>query len=388
MKKRIRIGLYFLGVIAFQEIALRLLFPIPEIINFDRVHYMVEDAGKEGAAHLRNLELYWESSPDTNAKFVHQLNRYGFRDDDWTVKKPEGKVRVVFFGDSFVEGVMAAQDETLPAYFAQLREDAEVMNAGLLGEGMDTYLQLAADIIPVFKPDLAFLCIYANDLGKEEAVKVPDYFLEPEYFNSWKPRALEIIDQMNSFGPLRMRGTTSERQLLPKVPEEANPWTKNEAELANHVNTDLATQMKAGTFNPFAANRLQKEEYHLKQFPNLGQSLPFFYDYCNKHETTPVVVYIPSRNQVTNHYLPFEKNLCQINCPDSLDLTTFNYQRHARIIGNMCKEIGIMFIDLTTIVRKEEAAGNHLYWNYDEHMRGKGYRRIAEEIDRDLSNRR
>ena len=31
------------------------------------------------------------------------------------------------------------------------------------------------------------------------------------------------------------------------------------------------------------------------------------------------------------------------------------------------------FIDLTPTVKRAEDSSNHLYWSYDDHMRGKGY---------------
>jgi hypothetical protein len=93
-----------------------------------------------------------------------------------------------------------------------------------------------------------------------------------------------------------------------------------------------------------------------------------------------VVVYLPSRNQVTNRYYPFERKFCRIDCPDSLDLTTPEYQMHQRVIAGQCQQFGVPFIDLSSVIRGEEAKGNGLFWNYDEHMNGKGYLLLGKAI--------
>ncbi len=80
-----------------------------------------------------------------------RYNGYGFRDSEWTVKKATGKRRCLFVGDSFVEGIMAEQDQTIPEYFkkASSEKNLEIINAGMLSVGMKQYLQFLADAVPI-----------------------------------------------------------------------------------------------------------------------------------------------------------------------------------------------------------------------------------------------
>lgn len=379
-KKRLtNIVFYMLFVLIFQEMAFRLCFPIPEIQNLDRANYNITASGYTALPYKRDQDLYWQSSLDTPAVFEHQMNRYGFRDKEWIVEKESGKKRVLFIGDSFVEGVMADQDETITTGFerASSTNQYEVMNAGMVGMGLDSYLQLLADIVPIYKPEVVFLCLYANDLGQNEPA-VPQLFLSPEYYNIYKPRLLEVIDQLDNGNGLLFRWDNSTLPLLPEG--NGNPWIEHEDLMTPHVAPEHAKKMKKGTFNPFRANAFAEEERNLKLQPALGETVPLFKYICDQNDVEPIIVYIPTRNQVTKHYYQYELELCLIECNDSTDLTTPKYQLHQKVLKSQCTEVGIQFIDLSDFIKEKEAKNQHLYWNYDEHMRGKGYLILGNAI--------
>jgi hypothetical protein len=56
------------------------------------------------------------------------------------------------------------------------------------------------------------------------------------------------------------------------------------------------------------------------------------------------------------------------------------FQEHARHLGQACAALGIPFLDLTPGLRRLEAEGPALYWNYDDHLLGRGYQAAAELI--------
>lgn len=138
--------------------------------------------------------------------------------------------------------------------------------------------------------------------------------------------------------------------------------------------------MKNGKFNPFRTNSLPNEERHLKQIPKIGETIPFLKFFCDKFGVEPIVVYIPTRSQVTTYYYQFDKELCLIEYNDSINLTKPKYQLHQQFVANQCKQFDVEFIDLTNVIKEKEDNGQHLYWNYDEHMRGKGYLLLGESI--------
>lgn len=379
--KWIKMLLYLLGVLVFQEAVIRFCFPLPELENFDRINYLVLDIEGGGSEHSRNQTRQWQSQPDTDVVFNHYMNGYGFRDNEWLVARQGSKNRVLFIGDSFVEGVMAEQDHTIPESFKRMANASqyEVFNGGMLGVGLDEYLQLAADILPLYKPDVAFLVIYANDLGQEAPV-VPPFFLSPEYFSVYTPRLLELITQMNKNGAVPFRWNSIAKPYLVAETDPTSDWQKKLEVAKPHVTPQLFELMKSGEFNLYRTNALAKEERHLKLPPALGETIPFFNYTCSNAGVKPVVIYIPSRNQVTNYYHQFEREYCQVDCPDSIDLTTSEYQLHQQVLASQCKQFNVQFIDLTAVVKAEEMSGNHLYWNYDEHMRGKGYELLGITI--------
>jgi len=379
--KSLKIFLYLLAIFIFQEMVFRIAFPLPEINNLDRINYINWHPDNNKTNYLRDQNWYWQSEPDTQAIFKHYMNRYGFRDDEWLVKKKEGKLRVIFIGDSFVEGLMANQDETITAGFknADIEQDYEVFNAGMLGMGLNSYLQLLADLIPVYMPDAVFFCIYANDLGQIEPA-IPELYLEPELYLWYKPRLLELITQLMSNGPVLSRWNNSFEPFFPGIPSISNPWMEKEEELKVHVNPVLAEAMMNGKLNPYRVNGLCKEERNFNRIPRMGETIPFIKYFCNKFDVEPVVVYIPSRSQVTKHYYQFDKEMCMVDYYDSIDLTTPGYQLYQHFVAQQCQTYNVQLIDLSEVVKEKEDNGEHLYWNYDEHMRADGYLFLGETI--------
>ena len=115
----IKISFYFIAIAVVQELLFRICFPLPEIENLNRIDLDVNVLQETHRIYQRDQDWYWQSSLDTEARFVHRMNRYGFRDQEWCVTKPPDVRRILMIGDSFVEGVMSSQDQTIPAYLHQ-----------------------------------------------------------------------------------------------------------------------------------------------------------------------------------------------------------------------------------------------------------------------------
>lgn len=373
-RRRFYVLVYVLILLIFQEIIFRICFPIPVLSNFDRINYLTLASQKNEFRHSRNQTWSWQSALDTNYVFRHEMNQYGFRDEEWNIPKEEGRSRVIFVGDSFVEGVMAEGTETIPIGFKQQdkAQQYEVMNAGMLGSGLEAYLQFMADGVPIFRPDYVFVCVSGNDLTLE-APQVPAFFLAPEYFNKIKPRLLELIQQIMADSPIKFRWDKSSKSYLPTQASKSSPWHKNEQALKDHVTPAIAEHMKKGSYSPFRTNNAYNEERALRQYPKLGETLPFLKYIEKEYETKVVIVYIPGRNQTSNHYYPYDREQCLLLCPDEMDLTTGNYLIHARALSAACVQNNIPFINLTDTIRSIENSGTHVYWNFDDHMKGEGY---------------
>lgn len=381
MRKRTKLLLYCIVVFLFQEVVFRFCFPVGELSNFDRTPYMAMNPTSVDSGFMRGVNRDWCSLPDTNARFLHEMNFYGFRDGPWALEKTPSKQRVLFIGDSFVEGIMAPQNETIPqGFLKEVGADAvEVMNGGMTGVSMNSYLQFAADALPLFQPDVAVLCLYSNDLGQTEP-NIPTASLYPSYFEWYRPRIIEVLANYAWNKTIRFRYDNTVAPYLTPVPSAGNPWTFQLERYTPHVSPEYATLMKQGAFNPYRVNALHDEELYFKRMPRTGYAIAYFKQLCERNGVQPVIVYIPSRNQVTKHYYPYEFNFCTQMCPDTLDLTQPQYQLHQQVIGQQCAQHDVQYIDLTPVIKEHEARGHHLFWNYDEHMRGVGYLLLGKTI--------
>lgn len=377
-------GVSVLFFLLLQELVLRVCFPLPEVSNFNRINYQILDPIVEGGpGYLRNINMTWSSSMDTTASFVHELNTYGYRDKEWKEKKDNDRKRILFLGDSFVEGMMATQEQRLTESFereaARAGESYDVFNAGMMGIGLNEYIKFMVDAVPIFRPDEMFLVLYSNDLPFQRPYR-PSNVLIPRSFNSFRPRLMELLSFMKAGDPIPFAWSTEQRPFHQPVPDPSNPWTTREAEFAPHVTPGIAEAMKLGKFNFFRLNWILEEEKFLSSVPDVTGKLTYIRDYLDMYECDLTVFYIPSRAQVTDYYYQFEKQACQVNCPDVLSLTGEPYQLHRRILDRDLRNLGVPFYDLTPVVQKEEYIGNHLYWDYDDHMRGKGYDLLGKTI--------
>lgn len=363
----------------FQEIVFRVSFPLPELSNFDRAMYTSIDPSQVNG-FVRNRSFYWESSVDTNYQYVHRYNKYGFRDSDWKVSKTSDTKRVIFIGDSYVESVMC--DTTMTEYFSKVipSRNIEVMNAGMLGTGLTRYLRLLTDIAPVFRPDVVVICIYANDF-KYKQVDIPTHYLTPKRYDTTVPRILELYQQWKRGAPVPFVLNTFPKRLLPKVGEARFAWNGVLEQMMEHAEPNIVAVMNDGTFHHHRINELSREETYLKEKRNLLVPMDYVKYYSEKFHFRPVVVYIPSRNQVTDSYLQYEYDLCN-SCTSVKTLTGSEYNQNQKLLMEACYRVGIPFLDLSHYLGVQESMGNRLYWNYDGHLNEKGTRLVAEKIYR------
>src|SRR5271157_2706886 len=126
--------------LAGQEILFRGLFPLPEVLGFNRIHYQMLTFGNPNlsAGFKRGLvydRLLLESQPDGFSE-IHDLNLYGFRGQDFAIDPPGDCRRILVIGDSVVEGHGAPESSTIAAELARLTagdgSPAEVINLGVI----------------------------------------------------------------------------------------------------------------------------------------------------------------------------------------------------------------------------------------------------------------
>jgi hypothetical protein len=380
-----RIGLVLLYSLILQEVALRLVFPVPEVLGFDRSDYSPGLVNTSSAQHrsLANARFRWSSEPDGVESTV-ELNLYGFRDRDWPVRPRASGPRIAILGDSMVEGFMADAGETIPATFRKLLMDGEgagdVLNLGVGAAGLEEYFLLARDAVPLFRPNHAILVLYQNDFSP--TVFDPRWLegaLEPERPRPWLPRLHHVVSQLTEGVPVATRWGGRPFAFVGAVPDPRNPWSDEAkaSRMAEYVRTDIAVAMSSGRFNPHVVNRFNGTKRRLERAVDLTPHLSALENYLGGYSCDLWVAYLPSSLQVSDAYLAAA---AEISKPPIHSLLAADYQRHALELGETCRALGIPCLDLTPTLRQAESRGERLYWEYDGHMRPRGYATVGRAI--------
>ena len=367
--------------LAVAEVAARFLFVVPEVVNFSRIDYSEVAPAAGARASLANAAFTYESAPD-EARFVHHLNQYGFRDRAWTVHKTHAR-RVLFVGDSFVEGFMASDAETIPSVYERIARaagvDLEAWNLGVGAAGWPEYLRLIPDAVVAFEPDEVVLVLYANDMLalaplSDADVRAP---LKPMRRD---PLGSALLATLVSVSEGRMPALARPRPPFPffaAVPNASNPWSANGEEFSRAVEPSIAAAMRDGRFNPFVVNEPLTFATYLPRAVEVGGYMEYVKRFLDRHGVAFRVVYLPYASQVSDYYGQFSRRYSSGEVPS---LTSSEYQLHASIIAAEAARLKVPFLDLTPILLKMEDSGRHMYWNYDEHMRAAGYAVAAAAI--------
>ena len=373
--------IFLLIILIFQELVFRFLFPLPESQVFNRRLYMPSIGGDKSKNAIRSINVIWHSDPDS-AHFQTTLNRYGFRGDTWSLAPTPGRRRVAFIGDSFTEGLMAADDETIPVGFAKAAkaagEDVEALNFGVGGLEPEQYLLLLLDSVSLFRPKDVVVVVFANDLGKEDVPKlrlpVP---VAP--FPWWKPRIWQLVEMLKKSECIPARWNFISRPFFYPIGHPANPLTERVKRNKSKVSPMIYEAMAKGRFAPMRVGGSVYLEKQLREPFDLTDTLSEIKKFCAVYGTNLHFVYLPDRAMVTNHYKQYE-HVYSSKEDLAVDLTKDLYHLHRRLLAEQCKKQKIPFLDLTPFVRSEEQAGHHLYWKYDDHLRGEAYLKIGRKI--------
>jgi lysophospholipase L1-like esterase len=114
-----------------------------------------------------------DSSTQAQLEFTQALvtNSLGFRDVDWPREKPANELRVLVLGDSFIEGMGADRDNTMPAHLRDILaahvpdRRIVVMNGGIAGSDPVHNLNALTRVFLELKPDIVVQSINVSDVA-------------------------------------------------------------------------------------------------------------------------------------------------------------------------------------------------------------------------------
>ena len=241
------------------------------------------------------------------------LNLYGFRDAQWDVLHKRAR-RILFVGDSFVEGFMVADDETIPAVFARRARAAgqaiEVFNLGVGAAGLSDYMKIIQDAVPALKPDEVVLVFYANDFAGEPPftparIRPP---FEPRYRPAWLPRIVQVTRRLVARrAGSRYAGTARPSRSSPPCRIRRIRGPTRAAELAPKVEPDIADAMRRATFNPHAVDELAEYAVSIPAGRRRDDASHVPARFSRTARGVRLrLAYLPYPAQVSDYYVPFK----------------------------------------------------------------------------------
>jgi lysophospholipase L1-like esterase len=384
-RRRLFIALVLAVVVVGQELACRWLFPLPEVDGFNRIYYTrLTLFGSEltRARHrgLSNVKIRWESEPDGFA-FDHTLNLYGFRGADFAVAPTPNRPRVLFVGDSFVEGCGAADGATLPEQFARAvgaEHPVEAINLGVAAANFPEYDKLLRDGVPLLLPAAAFVVVCANDLPAPPPPDEPP----PDFprLSPWVPRAVQLLCRWRAGQTVPRRWLGGPYPFFAPVPSPANPLTSQWP--PDDIDPAILDAMRRGNANPWNGGATALYDCALRfdfgQGSGAEDYLRRMEALCRDHGARLIVVYVPYLGATNAAYLAPQNRLGGLTLDTSRPLDGEAYRCQQRHLVQATADLGLPFLDMTDAFIEAEKAGQRLFWPIDGHCNEAGYRLMAE----------
>ncbi len=233
------------------EVVVRLLFG-QSVVLFPRFH----TAARYGPFELRRLQpnaSFWHTSVDGSWEF--RTNAQGFRDDeDWSLAKPPGQVRVLVLGDSQTQGFEAHQEQTYPAVMERaLRRrgfDAKVMNTGVSGFSTAEELVYLENEGIRYAPDVVVLGFFGNDF--EDNLKAGLFGLQGDELVQRKMSHAPGVNVLRVVNAIPGLGWLSQNSYLYSLAFNT-VWEAAKAQLLARARVELSTEYAVAQDPPSGA---------------------------------------------------------------------------------------------------------------------------------------
>ncbi|MDG3007932.1 SGNH/GDSL hydrolase family protein [Paludisphaera mucosa] len=382
-----------LAVAGAQEALFRVLFPLPEVLGFNRIHYqqMAQSHPQIGKAMERGLvydRLLIDSRPDGFAE-VHNLNLYGFRGPDFRIAPTPGRRRILVIGDSAVEGEGVDDSATITAEWSRLlaRDGtaAEVINLGVIAASLPHLWILTRDAVALLRPTDVVVALYPNDLpapADERSFDSPAPRFAPNDEAFRRPRLAVLVDRALYEKPIHRRWPHLPIRFFAPVPDGTNPWSSKARPDA--LKDELYQDMKAGRLNPWLYHqsrdmpRLLTHDFAAGGSPR--EFLARMEAVCRSVGAGMMVAYTPFCGVVHPRYAPALVELGMDRDAAAALAVDPRFRSQNRVLAEVCDDLGLPLADATADLVAAEAAGTPQYWPYDTHPDARGYATIARRL--------
>ena len=170
-------------------------------------------------AHIPGLKFVYRAEDKQEFETFVEYNSKGLNDYEYDYKKPENTVRILAFGDSFVEAIQVRREENFCGFMERVLNSGnlpkryEIINMGVSGYSpILEYLYLKNEGLK-YEPDIVVLYFFMNDVYEDSLYKGMATFSDNglpvkvhwrgvdkvEKLEGWKKRERKIFNSVKSF---------------------------------------------------------------------------------------------------------------------------------------------------------------------------------------------
>lgn len=263
-------------------------------------------------------------------------NSYGFRDYEWEMPKPPGRIRIMVVGDSLTFGnaapFEAIYSKVLERMLKKQNPQIEVINAAT--QGWATYDEV--DFLKLeglsYQPDLVIIGFYPNDFG----ARPQKYQAHLSEDGRWESRPWWL-----RWLPYRFIFLFKRSALI--------TYMRDRVDVMSYGKKDLVTQLLCN-------------EIDLDKAPQIIDTLSYILEMkqaCEKKRAKLMLVSIPPLN---TFWLPQGQS---------------KYNDRLR---SFCQDHGISFVDLSQGFWKVKNPNALYFYPWDGHMTPQGHQLAAEQL--------
>ena len=301
------------------------------------------------------------------------FNALGLRGPEVAPEKRAGVPRILFLGDSFVEGKQVADDEVLSAVMERLAAGAghpvEVINAGVDGYGTGEEVILWRELAGDLRPDIVLLGFYPNDVRDNvDGDVVVDDPGEPIRVRKPKVKRLSL-----AYRARKLLASRSHFYMLAKLGMEELAGAEEEP---RRPDPNQEAYRDTGASRPLEA----EEVFAKRKIPAVARgwtmALALIADLKRGVEASGgrfAVVMFPTRFQV-------DDALWDEHCSKSgFDPARFDLRRPQAIFGDWTKRFDVVVLDLLAEFRARNSR-NSFYHDVEAHFNPAGHALAAQLI--------
>lgn len=258
--------------------------------------------------------------------------------------KPAGVRRYYAVGDSFTFGFGVTDSEVYTRQMETIDMEAEVLNLGVAGYGVDQIYLLLKEFGFSYAPDIVFIAVYPEDFWRATRAFNDAGFGKPYFF-------------MQNDGTLTLKQVpvpTEKNFSVPQFPVFQSPSFTDELLAWSRIytlgkKTALSVKKRLGKEDPESSPEWYLGRKILSQTVELVRS----------NGAVPVLVIVPPRRWITGTAEPIEESMLRF-----------------------ARREGIRSVDLTPVFKKAsaETGVDDYYIPDDFHWTAKGHRLVAEVL--------